>query len=448
METDNNISNTIHSTGAAENAAALKNTFTEHGNEIEEIISNKPPLIVRWGTVYFLFVLLFLALICWFIKYPDIVKTTAKLTSINAPKEVITKTAGQLTNLFIKEGEQVKAGTVLGYIESTANPEEVFYLSGRIDTISNIISKSEIEKLPPYINTSYQNLGELQQSYQTFLQSFLTFRNYISGGFYLRKKSMLINDMSLLNRQHQTLSQQKDLNSQDLELSQKTFEANESLKTDKVISDLDYRNEKSKLINKKLTLPQINSSLISNEAQQNEKQKEIAELENTIAQQKNIFIQSLNTLKSEVANWKKKYILMAPVDGKISFATFLQQNQELGENKTICFVNPDNTSYYAEVYIPQTNFGKISLGQRVLLKFPSYPFQEYGSVVGNIDFISNIPTDSGYLAKVTLPNALNTNYKKQVQFREGLQAEANIVTKDMRLLQRFYYGIAGQINKY
>lgn len=447
MEIKDTISTTENIADTTADAVVLKNTFAEHGNEIEEIISNKPPQIVRWGTIYFLFILLFLSLVCWFIKYPDIVTTKAKLTSINAPKEVITKTSGKLTKLFIKENEQVKAGTVLGYIESIANPDEIFYLSRKIDTVSNYVSKVEIEKLSPFVNTVYQNLGELQQPYQTFLQSFLTFRTYIGNGFYLRKKSMLANDMALLKKQHENLLQQKVLNTQDLELSQKTFEANKSLKADKVISELDYRNEMSKLIGKKLTLPQINFLLISNEALQNEKQKEIAELENTIVQQSNIFIQSLNTLKSEIESWKKKYILTAPVDGKISFATFLQENQQLPDNKIICFVNPRNTSYYAEVYIPQTNFGKVSLGQKVLLKFRSYPFQEYGSVAGNVDFISNIPTDSGYLAKVILPYSLNTNYQKQIQFREGLQAEGEIITKDMRLLQRFYYNIVKQVQR-
>lgn len=447
MEIKDTISTTENIPDTTANAVVLKNTFAEHVNEIEEIISNKPPQIVRCGTVYFLFILLFLSLVCWFIKYPDIVITKAKLSSVNAPKEVVTKTSGKLTKLFIKENDQVKAGTVLGYIESIAYPEEVFYLSGKIDTVSNYISKDEIEKLPPFVNTVFKNLGELQQSYQTFLQSFLTFRTYIGNGFYLRKKSMLANDMALLKKQHENLLQQKTLNAQDLELSQKTFEANESLKNDKVISELDYRNEMSKLIGKKLTLPQINFSLISNEELQNEKQKEIAELENTIAQQRNIFIQSLNTLKSEIESWKKKFTLTAPVDGKISFATFLQKNQQLPDNKIICFINPGNMSYYAEVYIPQTNFGKVSLGQKVLLKFPSYPFQEYGSVVGNVDFISNIPTDSGYLAQVILPYALNTNYKKQIQFREGLQAQGEIITKDMRLLQRFYFKIVKQVQR-
>ena len=246
---------------------------------------------------------------------------------------------------------------------------------------------------------------------------------------------------------HSNLVQQKGLSEQDLALTQKTFDANQSLIDDKVISDLDYRNEKSKLINKQLSLPQINSSIISNESQQNEKQKEIMELNNTIAQQKNIFSQALNTFKSQVEDWKKKYLLTASADGKIAFASFLQENQQLKEGQVICFINPGNAEYYAQVYIPQSNFGKVQTGQQVLLKFPSYPFEQYGSVKGKIDFISNLPTDSGYLARVIFPNGLNTNHKKQIQFREGLQAQGEIITADMRLLERFYYNIIRQLNR-
>jgi multidrug resistance efflux pump len=429
------------------NVFVMKNTFQEHGNEIEEIISNKPPLIVRWGTLYFLILLLLLALICWFIQYPDLVNTKAKLTSINAPKEVITKQPGKLIKLFAKENEVVKQGMVLGYLESTASHEELINLSNTIDSLQFLVNKNDIEKILPYLNASAQNLGELQQSFQTFQQSFINFRNYISGGFYLSKKIMLGKDLAFMQKLHNNLLQQKGLNEQDLALSQKTFDASQSLKEDKVIAELEYRNETSKLINKKLTLPQINAAIINNESQQNEKQKEIMELENTIAQQKSIFAQALNTLKSQIDDWKKKYLLTAPIDGKIAFATFLQENQQLQANQIICFINPGNSQYYAEVYIPQTNFGKVKMGQEVLLKFPAYPSAEYGSVKGKIDFISNISTDSGYLAKVILPNGLNTSYKKQIQFRDGLTAQGEIITANMRLLQRFYYNIVKQVER-
>jgi len=261
---------------------------------------------------------------------------------------------------------------------------------------------------------------------------------------------MIVNDISNIKRFNNNLLLQKELTEQDLELSQKTFAANQSLKDDSVISALEYRNEKSRLLNKQSTIPQITNAIISNESQQNEKQGEIAELENIIAQQKAIFQQALNTFKSQVNDWKKKYLLTAPNIGKVAFAAFIQENQQLQAGQIVCFINPGNTQYYAQIVIPQSNFGKVALGQTVLLKFPSYPFQEYGAVKGKIDFISHIPTDSGYLAKAILTDGLTTNFGNQsdsnrIQYRDGLIAQGEIITKNMRLLQRFYYGIVRQI---
>ncbi len=408
---------------------------------VQEIVSNKPDFLVKYGIVFFLITIILLIAACWFIQYPDVVNTKAKLTTINAPKAVITKTSGKLIKLFAKEGEQAKQGEVLGYMESVASYEEVILLSKNVDTATILFNNNNLQIALSFFQNNYTNLGELQQNYQAFSAAYQSFKNYLNNGFYIRKKGMLFIDLSYLKKLHNNLINQKGLNTEDLALQQKTFEANQALKDEKVISEFDYRNETSKLINKKLSLPQINSAIVSNEAQQNEKLKEIAELDNTIAQQRAIFNQSLNTFKSQIDEWKLKYLLIAPASGKIAFATFLQENQQLKTNQIICFVNPENMQYYVEVYIPQTNFGKIQKGQDVLLKFPSYPFQEYGSVKGKIDFISNIGTDSGYIAKVNLSQGLLTNYNKQVQYRDGLQAQGEIITKDMRLLERFYYNI-------
>jgi len=414
---------------------------------VNEIISNKPSFLVRFGIMFFFLILCLVGVACWFIKYPDIIQASSKLTSINPPKPIITITNGKLIKLSVRENEAVKSNQILGYIESTAKHSEVLKLSANIDTIQSLLENNKAEQIQNQLSKSSPQLGELQSSFQTFSIAYLTFKNYLSNGFYSHKKNMLATDMANLKKLHNNLAQQKELNEQDLTLSQKTFDANQSLKDDNVISAFDYRNEKSKLINKKLTLPQITNAIISNDASQNEKQKEIAELENTIAQQKSIFQQALNTFKSQVEDWKKKYLLIAPIDGKVAFATFIEENQQLQVNQTICYINPENSQYYAQIVIPQSNFGKVAIGQNVLLKFPSYPFQEYGSVKGKIEFISHIPTDSGYLAKVVLTDGLNTNYKKQIQYRDGLLAQGEIITKDMRLLQRFYFNIVKQVKQ-
>ena len=67
------------------------------------------------------------------------------------------------------------------------------------------------------------------------------------------------------------------------------------------------------------------------------------------------------------------------------------------------------------------------------------------SVIGKIDNTKSAPTDSGYLAKVILPQGLTTNYKKTLQYRDGSQAD--IITQDMRLQERFYNNVRKQLER-
>ena len=430
---------------------SLNNTLLRSG-EVQEFISHKPNFIIRWGITAFFIILVSLAIVCWFIQYPELVVSKAKLNSINAPKEIITHTDGKLIKVLVKENDTLHTGQVMAYMESLANPDAVLQLSKQVEAINKTIENNQTNEIVRFFsnssNQTFANqLGEVQTNYQTFIQAFITFKNYLSNGFYLHKRVMLQTDLQNIQKQNIILNAQKELLTKDLSLTNETFKANESLAKDKVISSMDYRNEESKLIAKKMTLPQINSSIVSNESQQNEKRKEIAELENQIIVQKSIFIQALQTFKSQLQAWEYKYLLKSSIDGTVSFTGFFQENQEIRSGQALFYIQPNNTNYFVEMLIPQYNFGKVKQGQEVLLKFQAYPYEQFGAVVGKIDYINKLPTDSGYLAKVALPQGLITNYKKELKFRNGLYAEADIVTENMRLLERFYYNLVKQISR-
>lgn len=426
---------------------SLQSAENTRSEAVSEIISQQPGILVRYGTTIFLAIIVLALSICWFIPYPDIVNARVKLTSINAPKPIISRIDGKLISLKVKESDNVNQNDIIGYIESTANHQRVIQLSGYLDSLIQLTQENRIDEVLYAKNINFNDLGELQPFFQNFSQAFTTFSNYFADGFYVRKKALLEFDKKRLLEQHGNLLIQKQLQEKDLSLAQKTFDASDTLKKQKVISDLEYRNEQSKLLNKQLIIPQINLTIISNENSQADKQKEIFELENSIAQQKLIFLQVMNTFKSEIEDWKKKYLLIAPMNGKIMFGNFLQENQQLHVNDIICFVKPANNLSYAEMFIPQECFGKVKTGQIVLLKFAAYPDAEFGSVKGTIDFISNVSTDSGYLAKVSLPDDLVTNYHKHINFRDGLIANGQIITQDMRLLERLYYNIYKQFKQ-
>lgn len=420
---------------------------TDRSEQLQDIVSAKPGFLVQWGNTFFLAIMFLVILTCWFIRYPDLVQAPAKMTSINAPKQVACRTVGKLVKIFVTENQKVNHNQIIGYIESTGSHETIVSLASTLDSIKTLFDDGESGRIRNLLS-SPPNLGELQVAYQTFLQSWLNFESFIEGGFIYKKIEVLEKDKINLQKLHKNLEEQKELQEQDLELVRKTFEANESLKKEQVISEFDYRIEQSKLLNKKQSIPQIRSTIISNEGQQVEKEKEIMELRNSIQQQKATFQQSLNTFISQVDEWIKLYVLLSPIEGRVAFDSFVQENQQLVAGQIICFINPENSQYFAELTIPQSNFGKVRSGQNVLLRFQSYPFQEFGSVIGKIEFISHVPTkENGYLAKVNLVNGLKTTFGKEVQFRDGLSANAEIVTNDMRLLERFYFSIVSQLRR-
>lgn len=405
-------------------------------DEVHQIIAYKPKWIIRNGIALFLIIIAGLLATTFFISYPDIIPARAKLTSVNAPKEVKVKAEGKLIKLNASEGRYVNENDIIGFMESRADHAEVIRLSATIDSLQILMNDNLTEAVPGFLSNPCKHLGEIQPGYQVFMQGFNLFKQYLLSGYYLQKKKMISGDAMYLQKQHDNLLQQKKLQQEDVGLAKETFEANKTLKEEKVISPLDYRNEQSKFIGKAMSIPQIDLAIINNESSQHEKQKEIMELENNIAQQKDIFNQAVNTLKAQLDEWKNKYLLIAPISGKIAFTGFLQENQLLKINQTVCFINPENSNYYAELYIPQSNFGKTKAGQTVLLKLSSYPFQEFGALKGRLEFISKIPTDSGYLAKVVLPNGLITTYGKLVQYYEGLTASGEIITSDLKLSDR------------
>ena len=441
----------IHENGIVKDDIILSNKIAKplslRSDTVQEIISRKPGFAERWALLLFLFILLLVFSGTWFIKYPDVIQVNASLTASNAPKEIVIRQDGKLIKLFVANDDIVTQGQTIAWIESTANHKEVVELSALLDKGIDDLSANETEKVSNLFKNGFQHLGELQSSYQQFITAWQQFNDYLVNGYYYKRKKILFDDYSFLQKMHQSLEEQKSLTQQDVQLTQESFDANNSLYKDKVISKQDLRDQRSKLVGKQMSLPQLASSLLSNENLQTAKQKEIDELEHTISQQKIIFQQALQTLKSLTDDWTRRYIIKAAVDGKIVFIIPLQENQFMQAGKTIGFVNPVDSRYYAQVTLPQANFGKIDTGQKVQLRFDAYPYQEFGVVEGKVSYISKVPSDSGFLSNIELPEGLITNYQRNIQYRSGLKSQALIITKDARLVQRFYYTIVKAVHQ-
>mgnify|MGYP003116387514 FL=1 len=54
--------------------------------------------------------------------------------------------------------------------------------------------------------------------------------------------------------------------------------------------------------------------------------------------------------------------------------------------------------------------------------------------------MSLIPDKEGfYLIDVKLPKKLITSYNKEIDFKQEMRGSAEIITEDLRLIERFFY---------
>jgi HlyD family secretion protein len=96
--------------------------------------------------------------------------------------------------------------------------------------------------------------------------------------------------------------------------------------------------------------------------------------------------------------------------------------------------------------LSQYSFGKIHEGQKVLVRFSEYPYQEFGAVSGRVSYLSAIPvSDSLFLAKVRFSHGLMTTDGKKLPPTNGMAGQAKIITKNRRLLERLYDSITSQL---
>ncbi|WAC41395.1 HlyD family secretion protein [Pedobacter sp. SL55] len=415
-----------------------------NSEEVNDIITAVPPWILRWGITLVFSVLLAIVLGAAFIRYPDVVKTPLKINSINAPKTIIAYQPGKLVKILVNDNQQVNANQTLAYIESTAKHEDVIKLRKYLAILNQQMGKQELslQQLPQSLN-----LGELQGAYQNFYQEFLRFLGTQRGGFYLSQKSYLQKDLNEISKLQQQILKQKEIQLQEFANIEEEYGNYKKLKSKNVISNSEFKAQENKYLSAKYPLEQTTTALINNNSSYLAKQKELATLENTIREEQSKFVQALNSMVTETETWLRNYVISATIAGKVSYVGILQENQNVTTNQELFMVNPGNANFFGEVQIPQYNMGKVGMGQRVLVKLRSYPFEEYGAIEGKIAYLTDAALkDSVFFAKIDFKGLTQKDGNNTIVLKQGMMADAEIITKESSLLQRFLRNVTKMFN--
>ncbi len=413
--------------------------------EVQEILTKVPHWMIRWGNVLFLSLILLLLLISWFVKYPDIILSEVIITTKIPPQKEFARITGKIDTLFVEDTQNVIDGQPLAIIENTANYTDVFFLKSIIDTIK--IQKKyfnfPVEKLPILF------LGDIEANYAQFENNYIKY--IINKDLDPFSNEVIANKFtsSELKIRLNNLQSQKLLNKRELEFKQKDLKRSKFLFEKGVISEKEYESEQLEYLQSERNYKNMVSSIsqlresISN-SKKTSKGTEISLIREEMTLLKNT-IQSFNQLKKSLKDWEMKYVLSSKIKGKVSFLNYWSKNQTVNQGDLVFTIIPNNnSSFIAKLKTPAQNLGKVKVGQAVNIKLQNYPDYEFGVLKGKVNHISETSNKEGfYTIDVSLPKKLITSYNIEIEFKQEMRGTADIITEDLRLIQRFF----SQFNK-
>lgn len=422
----------------------------EQSEFIKEAMSEPPKWIFRYGIFLFFLLISVILILFHFIKYPDVLTADITLTTQNPPVSLISKNNGKLIYLLVKNNDIIKENQIIAVIENSADYKDVLFLYENCITIINSIKLCDTI---PQINLKDSlKVGELTPYYLTVIKSIKDLNLYKVVNPYNRQIFLLKKDLlsyqDLLNK----YKKQESINKQQLNLIETDYSRDKTLFENKVISAREFDAKKREYLSALSSYEQIKITVSNTYIQINTIEKNILQLQiQDYKEQSNLksdLLLNLKNLVSEVIKWKQLYLIESPIDGKVSFFNVWTINQNVKINDELFSVIPiQKQQFIGKCILPIQNSGKLSIGQNVNIKLDNYPHDENGMLEGLVINISEVPNKDTYAIDVVLKKGLVTSYNKTLIYKEQMKGKADIITKNISILDRIFFNFREMLDK-
>lgn len=415
------------------------------GEAIQEIVTYTPGSLLRWGITALAMTLAILLLVSWLVSYPELVRGRFTVTTHTPPSRLVAQIAGEVERLPYRDGESVQAGAPLVVFRNTTSYDTVTRLVRTLDEMDRALRTGQaIPDADPALP-----MGSLQDAYAEFLQSLSDFRELERELRYFDEKRVVIAEqLNAQLRLGDTLGQQQRLLTEDMELARRELERRQRLNQSGLLAVTDVETAEKAFLQQRVAAETGEAALSRNKIEIAGYRSAALELDRQISEvTRTRFLDlrnAIQSLRSAITAWENLYVIKAPYAGTVSFFRELHPTQHVAAYQPVVAVLPQSAGFVARVKLDQRNAGKVEEGQRVILRFDSFPYRQFGTVMGRVASMSRLGmTDDKedqtiYLLDVDLPQGLTTSYKVTLDFRQELRGDADIVTAERRLLQRLF----------
>lgn len=432
----------------------LKNA--ERTEEVQQIIERMPVGVSVKITAFVILIVVVFFLLGWIIKYPDVVPGMIKINASSPPVKLIANTSGKLKLNGYKNYSHVKEGAYIAVLQNEANLDDFKAISDLLSKtqIKDVVNSGKNSQFPKDIS-----LGEINVFYFKFLSALNESTNYQESNLYDKQKEVLSKLIEEYRERLKISTEQKKMSVENLKYVDKFHKRDSILFSKKVLSESENDRSEIQLISAKDShqsmLRDISNVRSQLKQTENELQQVLLQKGEKEKQLELALISSYTDLTDHLKSWEQKYILKAPMDGKIQFLKFWSDNQFVQAGEPVFTIIPIQRNIIGQMTMPASGAGKVKAGQEVIIKLADYPYQEYGSVKGIVSDVSltssEVNSKDGmietYLINVSLPNALKTNYGKDLKFKFEIKGSADIITNKRKLIERLFDNLSYKLNE-
>ena len=412
--------------------------------ELQDVMGRIPPWIQRRGIVVLFIVVVVLLAGSSFFMYPDVIQAPVLLTGSTPPVGIVAFSSGKLDMLGTQDNQDVKSGDYLAVIHNSAITEDMIYLKTFLDKVDG----GTDDKSGANIQLPEKSLrvGNLQSSYASFYVMLFNYHEYNREQYYPNKIRMTKRRIGQYGEQYRSLLRQQKMTEEQTSLIDKNHERSAVMHERGGISGKEFDESRSRQLQGLLSEESILSSINSFRIQMSQMNESLIDMEYQHSEKLNNFQSQIRAmvsqLKAQIQTWEMSYVLMSPIDGKITFTRYWVSNQNVQSGEEVFSVIPESESQIiGKAMLPIARSGKVKTGQAVNIRLDNFPDNEFGMLKGVVQNISLVPTSVGgstfYVVEISLQEGFNTNYKKELPYLPNMQGNADIITENMSLLERF-----------
>jgi HlyD family secretion protein len=329
-------------------------------------------------------------------------------------------------------------GDIIAYIKSNAAPDAVLLFENHLRRDEN------------FLGLRIGSLGDLEGIHNEIVNASVALSNFHTNKTFDVQIDQLNKQVFTYQKLSLSLIKQQKLINQELALAREKFRTDSILFLQKVTSAIDFNAARTTWLQQQRNARNAETALINNEAQLNQLSKQIADTEiQKLEQGQKLELavqQARQGALAQISKWKESYLFVSSTSGVLSYLGFLENEQFIEPGKPYFSVVPQGGKLLARAELPLAGSGKVKVGQGVNIRLENYPFEQFGMLHGEVASISLMPGADKYWVTISLPGQMLTSQNKTLQFKQQLTGTTEIITEDLRLMERFFYQFRKLIN--